>query len=554
MKLSLTLLSAAVTSSLLAACGGGGETPISVVIPPVVQVNPLTFTTFPADAAGRELGRTRIGTLVVDNLYSTVNGVSALTQSRVTVGTESLKVFTDSSTGRLVRVDNERTKASTVFRVLQDRTEMWQYDAAGQYIGGVAVFKRGTDWYSADIAGTPAAFDQIEITLVNFGSAALTPSTTSSLTNERKLDGKISMWIDKFEAETAKRDDLQKLSAAGAKSCQGVAGLGAAMGAVVGFVFGSGTVVGAVPIALAASVPGAMLGWIACAAVTDTFERIQQPTSDALVEAGVASDSTNFVTRLANRIQSGSLATLLTRPAATSAGTGDVPTSYATPPVALTSAPPKIATNVDGIAVTPNNSIYRISGTVSPTGAISASGANSAGQSLQITAQSGPCPSSSSKDGSFKSLRTMRTSGSLSQEEAESIASHTTDAAENIHKALSTTGCTTGSFTAGTTSGTVQGRETTYGQCATVTQSGGQGTFSRVYDVGKASGNVTFSYNAYTIPDAFTVINGGTTVFDTNGLVSGVGSKAFALASRNVFITVSAPTSGTAWDFQLTCP
>jgi hypothetical protein len=64
---------------------------------------------------------------------------------------------------------------------------------------------------------------------------------------------------------------------------------------------------------------------------------------------------------------------------------------------------------------------------------------------------------------------------------------------------------------------------------------------------------VTFTYEAYTIPDAFRVVNAGATILNT-GSVSGGGSKSFALASSIVFVTVSAPLSGTAWDFSLSCP
>jgi hypothetical protein len=45
------------------------------------------------------------------------------------------------------------------------------------------------------------------------------------------------------------------------------------------------------------------------------------------------------------------------------------------------------------------------------------------------------------------------------------------------------------------------------------------------------------------------VANGGGTVFTTGGLVSGAGRTTFALrASPIVFVTVTAPRSGTAWE------
>jgi hypothetical protein len=44
-------------------------------------------------------------------------------------------------------------------------------------------------------------------------------------------------------------------------------------------------------------------------------------------------------------------------------------------------------------------------------------------------------------------------------------------------------------------------------------------------------------------------------VFTTDGLVSGNGSGTFQVAPyTTVFISMTAPRSGTVWDFELTCP
>lgn len=47
--------------------------------------------------------------------------------------------------------------------------------------------------------------------------------------------------------------------------------------------------------------------------------------------------------------------------------------------------------------------------------------------------------------------------------------------------------------------------------------------------------------------------NADQTVFTTNGLVSGTGGNSFPISASTVFVTVSAPKNGTAWDFVLGC-
>ena len=95
--------------------------------------------------------------------------------------------------------------------------------------------------------------------------------------------------------------------------------------------------------------------------------------------------------------------------------------------------------------------------------------------------------------------------------------------------------------------------------CNTVTESGGQGAFSRTYSIG--AGTVfSFSYDAYSIPDAFAVftLNRSTgqwaQAFSTSGLVSGRGNQNLSTGgSPYAAVTVTAPNQGTAWEFTLGC-
>ncbi len=84
--------------------------------------------------------------------------------------------------------------------------------------------------------------------------------------------------------------------------------------------------------------------------------------------------------------------------------------------------------------------------------------------------------------------------------------------------------------------------------------SGGQGTFTRVIDVGSAyPASFNFVWTAYTIQDRF-VISGAAT-YDT-GFVSGSNvsvSVAKTSADRYITVTVYAPTGGTAWNYSVGC-
>lgn len=90
--------------------------------------------------------------------------------------------------------------------------------------------------------------------------------------------------------------------------------------------------------------------------------------------------------------------------------------------------------------------------------------------------------------------------------------------------------------------------------CGSVSESGGDGITIRTFSVPSNSGQVTFTYEAYSVQDAFTVEGGGNTYVDT-GLVSGSGAYVFCKPSglTTLTVTVSGQT-GTAWNYVLGCP
>jgi len=107
-------------------------------------------------------------------------------------------------------------------------------------------------------------------------------------------------------------------------------------------------------------------------------------------------------------------------------------------------------------------------------------------------------------------------------------------------------------------------------QCASLATNGGQGNFTYEVFLGTGTGTVNFSYDAYSIPDSFTVQYNGVNVINTglvgtSGYYDGVyasagttpGSASFNKTSANpqyAYVTVTAPFAGTAWNFTLGCP
>ena len=104
--------------------------------------------------------------------------------------------------------------------------------------------------------------------------------------------------------------------------------------------------------------------------------------------------------------------------------------------------------------------------------------------------------------------------------------------------------------------GTASGDVSELGDCSTAVGSGGEGTFTFAHYVGIGPGTVDFSYDAYSIPDAFDLIGPGGRLFSTGGLVSGSSTEAvtvFEDGPATVFVSVSAPNDGTAWEYALGC-
>jgi len=168
--------------------------------------------------------------------------------------------------------------------------------------------------------------------------------------------------------------------------------------------------------------------------------------------------------------------------------------------------PPLVNTDLTGQAAEQDGSIYQVDGSVSTDGEFNVSGTTSEGdKSIQI-------------DGELND------------------------------------GKVTGEFSTDNNSGIVDGNEENIAECQTAQRSGGQGTFSNSHIVGSGTGEITFDYEAYDIPDAFTVSTKNGTIFTTDGLVSGSKTVSLPLDEEPiVFVSVTAPQDGTEWEYSIGC-
>ena len=107
-----------------------------------------------------------------------------------------------------------------------------------------------------------------------------------------------------------------------------------------------------------------------------------------------------------------------------------------------------------------------------------------------------------------------------------------------------------------TQNGTYTVEERALGACRTQQSSGGQGTFTNSYDMGRDAGSFDLSYQMYNIPDRLDVRGStGQLLYSTGGLVSGGQTVSIPFSGgRIVHVLISAPTSGTVWDYDIGCP
>ena len=98
-----------------------------------------------------------------------------------------------------------------------------------------------------------------------------------------------------------------------------------------------------------------------------------------------------------------------------------------------------------------------------------------------------------------------------------------------------------------------------FAQSSRKVQSGRQGFQSFKMDLKKSQGTFELYYEMFKNPDKLEILYEGQQIYSTNGLMSGsktidVSYGSPASTSTGITIEISAPNSGTAWNFKIACP
>ena len=88
---------------------------------------------------------------------------------------------------------------------------------------------------------------------------------------------------------------------------------------------------------------------------------------------------------------------------------------------------------------------------------------------------------------------------------------------------------------------------------------GGKGYYEKKRSLGNSPGTVVLKYNLYDIPDKLEIFYNGNIVATTGSLTSGVGSLSWYYAAKQgepnfCTIVITAPKSGTSWQYFIECP
>lgn len=416
-----------------------------------------------------------------------------------------------------------------------NRIDIYQFNASGNYLSGRTIFLEDGNYYTADILGTPAFEGQISGQLnggSQTGSFALVADQTTTLSNVTLVDSKIVEMMDAIaNSGTANKSSIAKSAVVfiNGEAIAKALSIGQALkwgGVIVGGLAVAGTLAPAYAAAGAMMIIAGFSGNEIGTYIDNNFqsdEPFVQEMIDIVVDNLHAPDETSisdiwtsikdkfndgieFISDISdkakNQLQEFNDIDLFEEAVNTAEEVLDdflIPDS--------TETPPEIEVDVTGQAVLQDGTVFSLDGTVDEDGNLTVSGDNDdATDNIDII-------------------------GSIDELD---------DSVD-------------GSFSTNTESGTVDAQTESLGQCSTSTGSGGQGTFTYAHYVGASAGYVDFEYDSYSIPDQFTVRTSDGVQFDTGGLVSGSETIAVYVVDSTVFVSVSAPNSGTAWEYNIGC-
>jgi len=457
------------------------------------------------------------------------------TQALYVYNPENVRVRTFFDTqGNLTKIIDEVTGQYVVVQAKDNnRIDYLIYDKSNHYVGGYALFEKDGKHYFGEIAGTPVFSGQLTGQMqgkTGTGSFSLIAAETSDLKNIQEVDHKYDAFLNALgtNGTRGKRLSLQ----------QGFLRVGAAA-AVVGIIVSSTPLIvaGVAVAGIAKYYDGIANLWAPAVADLKPEDEGGKIIKDfACTALDWLSTNTNVCKRSKRSSCGGDLAStfdgiISSDPASLAdakAAADDLKDIQTTPysdytgqtePFLSSSdepkpqdGPPTTSANLIGQVADQDGNVYEVDGSISPDGDIDVSGSTADGNSSIVV------------DGKLDN--------------------------GNVSGTFTTTEKSKGEVNSGSLSGT----EESIGACQTQQGSGGQGTFTYTHMVGSGTGKLVFSYDAYSIPDAFTIRTPKRTLFTTGGLVQYNKTIELNLTDEPiVFISVTAPNSGTSWTYSIGC-
>lgn len=538
------VLAMGATATGLYACGGGGDGSAIEAKPPTTTGLSIERFATSSSGAAAILKNQFGGTVALWADPSTV----ALTQGLYSQGGSSIRVFYDTNE-QPTRIVNEKTREFLTVKVVDNsRTDYNLYTSAGAWMDGFAILSQPGGGHAiakivsssslegkqinADLTGAVVASLSLipvansglgsPISIVN--SSVLLALSASVPKQYAMLNRLTDMLIGNAYAATAPVSSLVKGLGGVILIVGGVLGgigAGGATAAALGLVLAAGTATSLAPLVAGALVIG---GFALLLSARDSASRplIQEAldaiTGEAVTDFSRGSTSFDNTTAAISSYLSNdasmrgsfsSLSSIVSTVGSVTSAAASALTSVATSTFQqITSNPPLGLTNLAGLMVDSSGQTYQAQGTYQPSG-----------NSYTFTATSG----NNQANGSG----TVGGNGTYSTTQ------------NGVTK-----------------NGTVTSNQQPLGECRTQQSSGGQGAFTKSYDLGRDSGTFSLTYEMFSVPDALEVrSSSGAVLFSTGGLVSG--SKTVNVpfsGGRIVFIVLSAPNQGTAWNYSLGCP
>jgi hypothetical protein len=533
----LLAVGGAAAAAGLSACGGGGGGGSDGDTPPPAE-SALLMQTYPVAAGSSQAVFSNDAGGTISNWTSTADG--ALTQSLYDHGGRKIRTFYGPG-GQVLRVVDEETGAFMTSTVVSaERTDYNAYDASGRWQGGFAVLDDGDGTYStaqilsssglqgSQITGTLSGAVVASFSLLpggNSGLGPVTPLTTSAnvFASARRAASPTLAFLDRLTDRMFARAYAQTAPGSTASNFFKAAWLA-----------GAGALVYTSTIPLAPLIGAALIGYgvyklkQGVDGIIDSNVNLLDQVSDRLLGNSVEEfvEGNDSLSALRDKVKG-----YLDRG---SSALDDLPT--------LSSMRSEVKTKVENVASTikevSTNTWQQITSDA-PEGETDLSGllVDNSGQTYPVTGTFDPADDSISFETGPVAGTQISGSGTAPDGSLGS-GTYTIDRNGNPQ---------TGTFTA---------QQQALGACRTQQSSGGQGAFTNSYDLGQDSGSFSLSYQMYSIPDKLEVMDTkGTVLFSTNGLVSGSQTVNVPFSGgRIVFVVVSAPTSGTAWDYEIGCP